>query len=127
MPAMYDVTLNTTHSFFNQSPQYVRAVMENQCRNSIVLLTARKEDSYASLHPREMLFHSESGAVQQNERIFPSESFSYPGFIEFDAANKLVLTCCPTRRFELFETETANSTQNQSLQIVRHICLAFGF
>ena len=78
----------------------MRAVIENPYRNSIVLLTARKEDSYASLHPREIVFDSSSGTVQQNERIFPSENFAYPGFIEFDAANQLVLTCCPTRRCE---------------------------
>lgn len=77
------------------STQVVRSLFFNQLNRTLITVSTHEGDDYGCLRCHQVtLAQLRAGEARDQTALFVSESFQWPGFVEFDDVNGKVLTFC---------------------------------
>lgn len=90
------------------SESVVRSLFHNKSRRSVVLVSVSRDDDYSSLKCYSLkIDHLRARKFDKMELLFRGEVLKWPGFVEFDDVNGMILTYASLqKRYKLWSLET---------------------
>eukprot|EP00697_Spironema_sp_BW2_P013812 gnl/Spiro4/4081_TR2035_c0_g1_i1.p1 gnl/Spiro4/4081_TR2035_c0_g1~~gnl/Spiro4/4081_TR2035_c0_g1_i1.p1 ORF type:complete len:429 (+),score=135.12 gnl/Spiro4/4081_TR2035_c0_g1_i1:59-1345(+) len=108
--AAFDRATNRRLCFLSaRDDEVIRSLFINKLTHAVITVSVYKRDGYSSLHCRSTpLLDVRHGNGANGVSLFPGESLSWPGFVEFDEVNSKVVTYSATHtEYKIWDMRTS--------------------
>eukprot|EP00924_Labyrinthula_sp_SR-Ha-C_P008275 maker-scaffold_11-snap-gene-8.37-mRNA-1 protein AED:0.00 eAED:0.00 QI:46/1/1/1/1/1/2/46/533 len=103
--------------------EIIRAIHLNETNKTLVTISVMKSENYNRLYVRSTSMKSIENKSYKYENLFESENLTYPGFVEFDEANQVVITYSgPERIYKVWECknyELLYTLRNKNIEEIK--------